>query len=190
MQHPGELLRLRHGRLDLEEAEVVGHLLGVVDHVVERGGELVDVLAVDRGDEGLVEALDDVVRDPVAVLLADQDVASELAALREVAQHLLEQPGGAQDVAARLLEQVEEPTVARGDDAGQAHEALNVALPNVEASLFDAVGRQVADLLPHLAYGSAPVVLDPPQLDRAVVVQRRHRRRGGRRRRACRRCPG
>ena len=39
------------------------------------GGERVDVLAVDRRDERLVEALDDVVRDPVALLLADDDVA-------------------------------------------------------------------------------------------------------------------
>src|SRR5918999_1043060 len=117
VQHPGELLRLRHRRLDLVEPEVVGDLLGVVHDVVERGGELVDVLAVDRRDERLVEPLDDVVRDPVAVLLADQDVARELAAVGVVAQHLLEQPGGAQDVAAGLLEQVEELAVTRCEDA-------------------------------------------------------------------------
>ena len=76
-QHVREPLRLLHRRLDLVEAEVVGDLLGEVDDVVERRGERVDVLAVDRGDERLVEAPDDVVRDPVALLLADQDVARE-----------------------------------------------------------------------------------------------------------------
>ena len=77
-QDVGQPLRLLHRRLDLVEAEVVGDLLGVVDDVVERGGQRVDVLAVDRGDEGLVEAPDDVVGDPVALLLADQDVAGEV----------------------------------------------------------------------------------------------------------------
>ena len=121
MEYRGERLGLLHRRLDLVEAEVVGDLLGVVDDVVERGRQLVDVLAVDRGDERLVEALDDVVRDPVAVLLADEDVAGQLVALGEVPQHLLEQAGRAQDVASGLLEQVEELAVARGDDAGEAH---------------------------------------------------------------------
>ena len=54
-------LRLLHRRLDPVEAEVVGDLLGEVDDVVERRGQLEDVLAVDRRDERLVEALDDVV---------------------------------------------------------------------------------------------------------------------------------
>ena len=45
---PAELLGLLHRRLDVVEAEEVGRLLGVVDDVVERRGERVDVLAVDR----------------------------------------------------------------------------------------------------------------------------------------------
>src|SRR3954467_5463272 len=108
VEHVGELLRLFEGGLDLVEAEVVGDLLGVVDHVVERGCERVDVLAVDRRDEQLVEAADDVVRDPVALLLADEDVAREggplLPPRADVAreggilgvatQHLVEQVGG------------------------------------------------------------------------------------------------
>ena len=45
---------------------------GVVDgvhHVVERAGQRMDVLAVDRRDEGLVEPLDDLVRQEVALVL-------------------------------------------------------------------------------------------------------------------------
>ena len=45
-----------------------------------------------------------------------------------VVQHLLEQPGRAQDVAAGLLEEVEELAVARGEDAGQAHRVGTLAL--------------------------------------------------------------
>ena len=68
-----ELLRLLHRRLDPVQPEVVGDLFDEVDDVVQRGGEVEDVLALDRRDERLVEALDDVVRDPVALLLADHD---------------------------------------------------------------------------------------------------------------------
>src|SRR4051812_30659516 len=123
VEHVGELLGLLEGRLDLVEAEVVGDLLRVVDHVVERGRERVDVLAVDRRDEGLVEPPDDVVGDPVPVLLADEDVAGELAALGERDEHVLEQARGAQDVAAGLLEEIEELPVTRGEDAGEPHRA-------------------------------------------------------------------
>ena len=56
-------------------------------------------------------------RDPVALLLADQDLAGELVALGVLAEHLLEQAGGALDVAARLLEEVEELAIPRRNDA-------------------------------------------------------------------------
>jgi hypothetical protein len=77
----GQSLRLLHRRLDAIEPEVVGDLLRQVDDVVEAGGELKDVLAVDRGDERRVQALDDVVRDAVALLLAEQDRARQVGLL-------------------------------------------------------------------------------------------------------------
>ena len=58
----------------------------------------------------------DVVRDPVAVLLADQDVPREVGLLGIVAQHLVEQVGAAHDVRRGLLEQVEELTVLGDED--------------------------------------------------------------------------
>ena len=138
-----------------------------------------DVLTVDRGDERLVEALDDVVGDPVAVLLADQDVAGQVVALGEVQQHLLEQARGAQDVAAGLLEQVEELAVARGETLGQPHRGQadrSIWSLNVEAGLFDARRGQLAHALADGLRAGAPVVLHAAQLDRAVVV---HERVGG-----------
>src|SRR3954470_11395136 len=68
-----QALGLLHRRLDAVEPEVVGDLVDEVDDVVERGGEGQDVLAVDRRHERLVEPLDQVVGDPVARLLADDD---------------------------------------------------------------------------------------------------------------------
>src|SRR3954451_5880503 len=70
VQDAGHPLRLLHRRLDPVEAQEVGDLLDVVDDVVHPGGERDDVLTVERRDERLVQPLDDVVRDAVAVLLA------------------------------------------------------------------------------------------------------------------------
>ena len=51
-----------------------------------------------------VEAMDDVVGDAVALLLAEQQVAGELGALGAVGQQVAQQQRRALDVAARLLE--------------------------------------------------------------------------------------
>ena len=110
-QHAGELLRLLHRRLDVVEAHEVGGLLGVVDDVVQRRRERVDVLAVDRGHRRAVQPVDDVVRDPVALLLADQDLAAEPAGVGPLLQQPAQQLGGMQDVRARLVEEVEELAV-------------------------------------------------------------------------------
>jgi hypothetical protein len=69
------LLERVAGRLlDAVEPEQVARLLDVVDDVVERGREFVDVRAVERGDVLRVEQLDQVVRDRVAGRLAGLDV--------------------------------------------------------------------------------------------------------------------
>ena len=120
VQDPRQLLRLLHRRLDAVEAEEVGDLLGVVDDVVERRGEREDVLAVDRRHERRVEALDDVVRDPVALLLADHDLAGELAVVGPALEHLLEQSAARTMLRAGLLEQVVELALARREELGQA----------------------------------------------------------------------
>src|SRR4051794_18743549 len=115
VQDPRHLQRLLHRRLDAVEAHEVGHLLDEVDDVVERGGQRVDVLAVDRSDERGVQPLDDVVRDAVALLLADDDVARQLALVGPAVEHPLQELGGADDVGARLLEEVEELALLRSE---------------------------------------------------------------------------
>src|SRR3954452_13756371 len=119
VEDAGQLLGLLHRRLDPVQREVVGDLLDEVDDVVERRGEIEDVLALDRRDEGLVEALDDVVRDPVALLLADHDLAGQLAVIGPAIEDVLEDLARLDDVPPRLLEQVEELTLARREESGE-----------------------------------------------------------------------
>ena len=78
-EHVCHLLGLLHRRLDAVQRELVGGLLGVVDDVVERARERVHVGGVQVGAAAaaLGEAVEDVVDDPVAFLLAQQDVAGE-----------------------------------------------------------------------------------------------------------------
>src|SRR4051794_21909385 len=119
VQDPRHLGRLVHRRLDPVQRQEVRRLLDEVDDVVERRRQRVDVLAVDRRHERRVQALDDVVRDPVALLLADHDLARERGVVGPLLEHPLEQLGGAHDVRARLLEEVEELAFLGGEQLGE-----------------------------------------------------------------------
>ena len=63
-------------------------------------------------------------RDPVAVVLDGLDLTREVLAVREVAEHLLEELRRPHEVAGGFLEQVEELAALRDEHLGQAnHEA-------------------------------------------------------------------
>ena len=114
-EHLGKRDGLLHRRLDAVEAEGVASLLGEVDDVVERRGELVHVARLEGRPAAprslAVEAVDDVVGDAIALLLAQEQVARQRRPLREVRQHLAQQQAGPLDVASGLLEQLEEAVV-------------------------------------------------------------------------------
>ena len=110
-EHVGDLLGLLHRRLDAVEPELVGGLLGVVDDVVERAGERVHVGRVERRAPRAVlgEPVQDVVGDPVALLLAQRACrAPSAGALGIVGEHVAQQQRGALHVAPRLLEELEQ----------------------------------------------------------------------------------
>ena len=70
--------------------------------------------------------LDDVVGDPVALLLGEQDLAREPALVGPVLEHLLEQARGAQGVLPRLVEEVEEDAVlGTSEGSGTGREATS-----------------------------------------------------------------
>src|SRR5919112_315649 len=131
-------LGLLHRRLDLVQPEVVGHLVDQVDDVVHVRRQLEDVLAVDRRDERRVQPVVDVVGDPVALLLADHDVAREVGPLREVGEHLVEEVRTADDVLRRLLEQVEELPVSGAEDMAEPrHPGASVGESGVNGQVAD-----------------------------------------------------
>ena len=121
-QHLGQRHGLLHRSLDAVQPERVAGLLGVVDDVVERARQLVDVGGPERRPAAPralpVEAVDDVVGDPVALLLAQQQIARERRTLGEIGEHVAQQQAGALDVAPRLLEQLEETVIDPASEQG------------------------------------------------------------------------
>jgi hypothetical protein len=73
----------------------------------------VDVLAIDRRHECRVQPFDDVVGDPVPLLLRLQDLPRKPGVVGPGAHHFVKQLSGAHGVLAGLGEEVEESGVAR-----------------------------------------------------------------------------
>ena len=102
-------------RVDLVEDAGVGDLLDEVEDVVEAADQLVDVLAIERRDEGVLQLLADVVAEAVALALEVAQLAREPLALVVGAEELLEQPSTGQDVVGVLDEELEELLLARNE---------------------------------------------------------------------------
>ena len=60
-------------RVDLVGHQAVRRVLDAVEHIVQCRGDVVDVLRVERRDEGLVQAGEDLVNDFVALVLQSVD---------------------------------------------------------------------------------------------------------------------
>ena len=90
-----QLARAEADRVEPVEPDQRGRGVDRVHHVVERAGERVDVFAVERRDEGPVQALDDLVGQEVALVLDFLDLVGLVPDRMLRLEHLLEQPGAA-----------------------------------------------------------------------------------------------
>ena len=99
--------------VDLVDEEPISHLVDEVEHVVQPAGHRVDVLAVDRRDEGGVEPAHDLVGERVAGVLDVLDSLGLCLGVRIVEAQLFEHARRRHDVPGLLLEQVEEFLFAR-----------------------------------------------------------------------------
>ena len=77
---------------------IAGAIVDRVDHVVERARQGVDVFAVEGGDEGLVQALDDFVGQEVALVLDFLDLVGLVPERLVGGEHLHEQACAAVDL--------------------------------------------------------------------------------------------
>ena len=108
-ERAGEERRLR----DVEEDQTPDGPVDQVDDVVEADGQLVDVLAVDRRDEGPVDAAEDLVRDLVALVLEALDLVRDRPRPATPLEEAIEDHGALVDAPRHVGEPVEVPLVAR-----------------------------------------------------------------------------
>ena len=118
--------RGRGRRLDPVQDEGVGGLLDEVEDVVEGADQGVDVLAVERRDEGRLEPMADLVADLVAAMLGRPDLGGPGLGLVVGPEHRLEEARAAEDVRGVLDEQVEEPHVARDQAETQGRSSWTI----------------------------------------------------------------
>ncbi len=105
--------RLIHRRVDAIQPEEVRGLLGVVDHVVQPGGEGEHVTALEGRRGARMQVVVDVVGDRVVLVLEVHELDPLLAAVRPGAHQLAQQRSGQLDVAAGLGEHPVELGVVR-----------------------------------------------------------------------------
>ena len=108
---PGELAASLGRFHDVVDHERLGHGLDAVDDVVEPDRQLVDVLAVEGRDEGILEPLVDLAVDPVAGLLEPLDLDDVLVDVLVGRHHLVEARRRRMQVLAVRDEQLEEAHV-------------------------------------------------------------------------------
>src|SRR6266403_2637966 len=112
-----ELYRARTHEVDAIEDEAAGGGVDQVDDVVHGAAEFVHVLAVEGGDEGLIEFAENLVGDFVTLVLDGLHSLDLLGDASVVLQHAGKSIGAADDVFGLFAEEDEEIPIAR-------HEAL------------------------------------------------------------------
>ena len=113
IQHVGELDRSFRWLNHLIEHKPVGDRFRDVKDIVQRARQIVDVLAVDRGDECLIEPQDDVMRDAVSDVLDLLDTLGLLDRRLVMLHHVLQEAAAFDHVVSGALEQFEERFFSR-----------------------------------------------------------------------------
>ena len=104
----GQFLRLGRRARDLEQHEPGADRLDRVQHVVQSAREVVDVLALERGDECPIQALEQFVRHEIALVFGFLELAGPLFEPVELRHHLAQLVAAEFDERALLAEQGEE----------------------------------------------------------------------------------
>src|SRR5581483_1992980 len=111
----GLRLRLVRDHLHAVELDVVCRLFDVVADVVEHPREPVEILAVERRHERAVEQGDQLVGEPVALVLSLLDPDGEVLAVGELGEQLDEQAAHLDGVRGRLAVELEELRLLRNE---------------------------------------------------------------------------
>ena len=121
VDHDGELHQvLLHDR-DVVHPEAVHDVVDHIRNVVELLGEGVNILAIERGDEGLVQLIDDGVRHIVALVLDGRHLAQRIFRDGALRHNFFEELGGMYGVADLLFKQLKEVERLGKEPENHAH---------------------------------------------------------------------
>jgi len=96
----------------VKHREAPGRAVEQVDDIVEERREHMNVLAIDRRDEALVDALIERQREQVGFVLDVLDRLHVIVDMRRIAKERIEQLRGRGEMACQLVEELEELVVA------------------------------------------------------------------------------
>src|SRR5579859_426278 len=125
--HLGELPCDQGGLIDAIQMNPSGDFLDPVDDVVERGGQVTDVLAIDRRDEGAIEGAKDLMRDLVAGVLDGLQVTCLALDVDIIREQIVQDTRAFERVFRTAIEKIEEPVVL-GDQSQSAEHAASQSL--------------------------------------------------------------
>src|SRR3954454_22478 len=120
-QKPADLPHRRLEAADLEQHHGLGGLLHLVDGVVHRGDQVLDVAAVERGDEGAAHRGQHLTGDVVGIVLELVDALAIDRRLLAPVEHALERDRALDHGLGVAVEQVEEPFFLGQESAKQSH---------------------------------------------------------------------
>ncbi len=126
-----QVQRAGANRIDAVENEAAGGGIDEVDDVVELAAELVNVFAVEGGDEGLVEFGENGVGDLVTFMLESLDDLNLLGDAGVMGEHLEQGVGPLADINGLFGEKVEEALFARQEALQESRHV--VGLPPEES---------------------------------------------------------
>ena len=107
LSEPGEHL------VDREQLDQVRDTVLVVQHVIERCRQPVDIMTVDRHHEGRVQGPDDAMRECIALVLQPADLRGVLGRVRKVVNEREQLPRPVGSVARGRVEQIVEDELSR-----------------------------------------------------------------------------
>ena len=127
-QQPAHLPHRRLEAPDLEQHHRLGGLLHLVDGVVHRGDQVLDVAAVERRDEGAAHRGQHLAGDVVGVVLELMDALAVHHRLLAALQHALQRERALRDRLGVTGEQIEKPLLLREKGAKPTQHGMSPPL--------------------------------------------------------------
>src|SRR4030095_4676529 len=122
-EHRPELVRFRRHVLDVIHDDALDGGIDKIKDIIHAGDELMDLVTIERGNKGLMEGFEGVVRNLIAGMLDIFDGLGILGGSMHVAQHVQQCLRPLDTLAGMLLKEIKK-TVLLGEQRAKGHRSL------------------------------------------------------------------